>query len=195
MGPQGHVFAFEPDPLNFALLKLNVRQNGYSDVTLVPKAVAARSERRQLFRNLANRGDHRIYASSDGRESVDIETVALDEFFAGDPRPIDFIKMDIQGAEGEALAGMQPCWPGIGGCGWSPSSGRGGCGSAAATRSSSSAGCWSWALKCRSSTTKRSGCCPWIFQPCWPGCPVEPDTDMLFRNLHCTPAAGSRGNP
>lgn len=107
VGPQGRVFAFEPDPRNFALLKLNVRQNGYTNVTLVPKAVAAKAGHVRLYRSQENRGDHRIYDSNENRESVDVETMVLDEYFADDPGRIDFVKMDIQGAEASAMEGMQ----------------------------------------------------------------------------------------
>ncbi len=107
VGPQGCVFAFEPDPRNFALLKLNVRQNGYTNVTLVQKAVAAQSGQLRLFRNPGDRGDHRIYDSNERRESVAVEVVTLDEFFADHRGRIAFAKMDIQGAEGAAIEGMK----------------------------------------------------------------------------------------
>jgi len=189
VGPQGHVFAFEPDPQNFALLKLNVRQNGYANVTLVPKAVAARSERRRLFRNRDNRGDHRIYASGDDRESVDIETVALDEFFAGDSRPIDFVKMDIQGAECEALSGMQSLlarnrhlrmftefWPrGMRLCGSDPEQ---------FLRRLLELG---FEVRVIDEQTERL--LPLDIPALLARLPVEPDTDILFTNLQCTPLA------
>jgi FkbM family methyltransferase len=106
VGPQGHVFAFEPDPQNFALLKSNVRQNRYTNVTLVQKAVWSCSKKIRLFRNNENRGDHRTYESSHPRESVEVDAIALDDFFSDDDGPIDFIKFDIQGAEGAAFQGM-----------------------------------------------------------------------------------------
>jgi FkbM family methyltransferase len=107
VGPAGHVFAFEPDPQNFALLKSNIRQNGYANVTLIQKAVAAQSGTLRLFRNSENRGDHRTYASDPSRESVEVESVALDDFFANHSGRIDFLKFDIQGAEAAALQGMR----------------------------------------------------------------------------------------
>lgn len=39
VGEDGKVFAFEPDPTNFALLKKNVEMNGYKNVMFVQKAV------------------------------------------------------------------------------------------------------------------------------------------------------------
>lgn len=107
VGPKGRVFAFEPDPANFTLLKKNVEANGHSNVTLVNKAVSDRTGGLRLFVNEANRGDHRIYDSKDGRSSISIQAVALDGFFKKLDRKVQFIKMDIQGSEAKALEGMK----------------------------------------------------------------------------------------
>ncbi len=52
-------------------------------------------------------GDHRIYDSGeDGRQHIEIEAIRLDDYFEHFEGRIDFIKMDIQGAEGGAIQGM-----------------------------------------------------------------------------------------
>lgn len=107
VGPQGHVYAFEPDPENFTLLQSNVAQNDYRNVTLERKAVSATSGVLRLFLCEQNRGDHRIYDSGDGRACVTIESTRLDDYFASGVPNIDLIKMDIQGAEFSAVQGMQ----------------------------------------------------------------------------------------
>ncbi len=107
VGPQGRVYAFEPDPANFQLLKKNVEQNSYRNVVLVNKAVSSKTRTLRLFRSQTNRGDHRVYDSKDGRESVPIEAVALDDFFKKMDKKVQFIKMDIQGSEALALEGMR----------------------------------------------------------------------------------------
>lgn len=106
-GEHGHVYAFEPDPLNFGLLKKNVEINGYRNVTLVQKAVADTDGMLHLYLCEENRGDHRIYDSRDNRGSIEIEAVRLDTYFRDRNINIGFIKMDIQGAEYSALRGMQ----------------------------------------------------------------------------------------
>jgi len=106
VGETGRVFAFEPDPVNFALLKRNVQRNGYENVELIQKAVAARTESMHLYLNDENRGDHRVYDSHDGRPSISIEAVSLDDYFKDFDGRINFIKMDIQGSEEGALRGM-----------------------------------------------------------------------------------------
>ena len=104
VGDTGKVWAFEPDPDAFELLRRNVELNGYKNVTLVPKAIGSKPGTLQLFRHATNRGDHRIYDPGDGREAVKVEVTTLDHYFA-DASRVDLIKMDIQGAECAAVAG------------------------------------------------------------------------------------------
>ena len=106
VGETGRVYAFEPDPTNFALLSKNVELNGYRNVTLERKAVSDKTGPAHLFRCEDNAGDHRITDSDEGRDSVEIEVISLDDYFSSDLVPIRLIKMDIQGAEGGALKGM-----------------------------------------------------------------------------------------
>lgn len=105
VGEKGKVFAFEPDPTNFALLKKNVETNGYRNVILVQKAVSNKTEKTRLYLSEDNKADHRIYDSHDGRQSVEIEAIQLDDYFKDYDGRIDFIKMDIEGAEAAALQG------------------------------------------------------------------------------------------
>jgi len=60
----------------------------------------------KLFLGKDDNITHRIYDSHDGRESIDIEAVRLDNYFKNYKGNIDFIKMDIEGAEGGAIQGM-----------------------------------------------------------------------------------------
>lgn len=106
VGDDGKVFAFEPDPENFALLKKNVEVNAYRNVTLVQKAVSNENKRIRLYLSVGNKGDHRIYDSANNRPSVAVDAVRLDDFLNEFIGRVDFIKMDIQGAEGKALEGM-----------------------------------------------------------------------------------------
>jgi FkbM family methyltransferase len=108
VGDEGRVYAFEPDPESFALLEANVRVNGLTNVIAEQKALSNEPGVLKLFLNPKNRGDHRIYQPKHGpdREFVEVEAVSLDDYFAGDDRPIDFIKIDTQGAEGVIFEGL-----------------------------------------------------------------------------------------
>jgi len=107
VGEHGHVFAFEPEAANFELLSRNVALNDYGNVTLAQKAVSSTNGTARLYVT-ENPTDHRLYDSHDGRAYVNVDTVRLGDFLAGKATSVDFIKMDIQGAEGRALEGMLP---------------------------------------------------------------------------------------
>ena len=107
VGEEGRVYAFEPDPDNFELLKRNVEINRYENVVLVQKAVSQKTEEIKLYLSARNKGDHRTYTLNDNRDSIAIQSTSLDDYFEADGRIIDFIKMDIQGSEGDAVLGMQ----------------------------------------------------------------------------------------
>jgi FkbM family methyltransferase len=106
VGDGGKVFAFEPDPSNFALLKKNVEANGYKNVVLVQKAVSDKTGQVRLYLSPTKAVDHRIFDSGDGRQSIAIEAVRLDDYFANFAGEIAFIKMDVQGAECGVVQGM-----------------------------------------------------------------------------------------
>ena len=105
VGNEGRVYSFEPDYENYSLLIKNVNVNGYRNVRAFQKAVTNETGKGRLFISPEHRGDHRIYDSGDSREYVAIETLKLDDMFSKEG--VDFIKMDIQGAEYLAFIGME----------------------------------------------------------------------------------------
>jgi FkbM family methyltransferase len=106
VGEEGKVYAFEPEPTNFSLLKKNVEINGYKNVVLLEKAVSNENGKIRLYLSKSNTVDHKTYDSHDGRRCIEIESIKLDDFCKNNDGRIDFIKMDIQGAEARALQGM-----------------------------------------------------------------------------------------
>jgi len=106
VGEKGKVFAFEPDPDNFALLLKNLEVNRCQNVIPVQKAIADRNGKTRLFLAQENKGDHRIYDSYDGRKSITVDVTSLDDFFKERDYRVDVIKMDIEGSEMAALNGM-----------------------------------------------------------------------------------------
>lgn len=104
VGDQGKVYAFEPEPKNFSLLKKNIIENNLKNVVLVNKAISRKGRTTKLYINRENTGDHRIYNSKDGRRSIWVKSIALDDFLKKKTQ-VNLIKMDIQGAEFEALKG------------------------------------------------------------------------------------------
>lgn len=107
VGDTGHVVAFEPDPENFALLYKNINLNQYRNVTLVQKAVATENSFAQLYLCDDNKGMHRLYDSVCCQSSIEVKTVCLDDYLPQLVKKVDFVKIDIEGAEYNALQGMQ----------------------------------------------------------------------------------------
>jgi FkbM family methyltransferase len=106
VGQGGKVFAFEPDPYNFALLKKNVEVNGYENVVPIRKAVSNKTGQVKLYLCDNSITGHSIYDLGDGRQSIKIEAITLDDYFKNYDGMIEFIRMDIEGAEGGAIQGM-----------------------------------------------------------------------------------------
>ncbi|MFQ5513649.1 MAG: FkbM family methyltransferase [Myxococcota bacterium] len=107
VGPEGRVYAFEPDAESFALLERNVAANGYQNVVLEHAAVGSRSGRLRMFRSQDNAADHRTYDPGDPRRGAEVRSVSLDEYFRDREEEIALVKIDVQGFETVVLAGMK----------------------------------------------------------------------------------------
>jgi len=110
VGDKGKVFAFEPEPNNFSLLKKNVEVNGYTNVILENKGLSHENKITKLYLSKGNVGQHRIYKSKyTGEDFVLIKTTSIDNYFQKDPisEKISFIKMDVEGSEYGVLKGMK----------------------------------------------------------------------------------------
>jgi FkbM family methyltransferase len=103
VGPTGKVLAFEPLRANNAMLQASREANGFAHVQVHPYAVAEQ-DGSLGFREDDSNG---VLALDDpATATYGVQAVALDTFLADEPR-IDVVKMDIEGAEGLALRGMQ----------------------------------------------------------------------------------------
>ena len=107
VGPTGTVIVFEPASEYFRLLKRNVEANGYRNVSLVARAVSDHSGSELLIVSPDNTGDNRLADSPVGKNVVNVKTVSLDDYFAGEYPSVDVIKMDVQGSEPLAYAGAR----------------------------------------------------------------------------------------
>jgi FkbM family methyltransferase len=107
VGEQGRVYAFEPDPVSFEILKRNVVANRYHNVILESKAISNLTAEAFLQRDQYNNLDHQLLTESKSSNDISINTIRLDDYFSSVESEVDFIKMDIQGAEILALQGMR----------------------------------------------------------------------------------------
>ena len=107
-GPQGRVHAFEPDPSNCRILRRNLRINRAVNVRVVQAALSNNDEPLHLYLNSTNKGDHRIWGSNgEVRKRIKIRAMPLDRYLEKTSTSPSFIKLDVQGAEGKVLEGMQ----------------------------------------------------------------------------------------
>lgn len=105
VGKGGKVYAFEPDSVNFSLLKKNIETNEMTNVIAEQKAVTDKTGKTRLFLSLIHKGMHRIAPHKD-LKSIEIDTIRLDDFFCDKDKKVNFIKIDIEGAEPAAFNGM-----------------------------------------------------------------------------------------
>lgn len=94
----GHIVAFEPDPANFARLESRCATLPRERITLFPMAVSC--QRGRLSFDASGTMSSRL-----GTGTLSVETVPLDEVLQ--PWTPALIKLDVEGAEMEALQGAE----------------------------------------------------------------------------------------
>lgn len=108
----GRVYAFEPDLRNIEILKKNIEINGYANVVdIYNMAVSDRSGVSKLY--LADETNLNTMLAPErvdvykkhSWQAVEVKSVPLDDFLKG-KRPVNFIRMDVEGFEVEILKGM-----------------------------------------------------------------------------------------
>ena len=99
VGEKGHVYAFEPNPVNFAHLQRHVTAFGCANVTLIPKGLW----NEDCEKKMAGKGVE-SHLQGDGAIAVKLASIDSEMARRGVTR-VDFVKMDIEGAEPEALKG------------------------------------------------------------------------------------------
>lgn len=106
VGPSGRVFAFEPLPENVVVLRENVALNGYQNIRVESMAVADISGTAELYDGPTT-SQATIHAAGEGIPRI-VQTCSLDDYLRlqGFPK-VDFVKVDVEGAEGLVIAGMK----------------------------------------------------------------------------------------
>jgi FkbM family methyltransferase len=104
LGHTGMVFAFEPLEANLARLNSGVRANGVTNIEVVAAAIGDRDAMVSIHDG--GRESSASIGHTTGR-SFDVRMVTLDRFYQSiGMKRLDWIKMDIEGQEPVALAGM-----------------------------------------------------------------------------------------
>lgn len=119
VGPQGNVYAFEPNPRLFKLLERNMRSNESNNTLAYEYACGSSSGKANLYLNETNLGDNRLFDPRLTRgggswrkhgfakrpRKAKVPVVSLDQFLGG--KRIDVGIIDVQGWEVEVIRGME----------------------------------------------------------------------------------------
>ena len=114
IGNSGRVFAFEPSPKNLKLINLSLKENSFSNVTVIDAAISDFVGKSFLHLSPYYNSEHSLfnYHYSSGKyhtlDKIMINVTTVDQTLSdvGD-HTVDLIKMDIEGSESKALKGMQ----------------------------------------------------------------------------------------
>ncbi len=104
VGEKGVVHCFEPDSKNFEHLKKTTAD--FKNIKINNKAVGPKTEKLKIYTSKNLNVDHRTYKPEEYDKEIEIDAVSIDDHLASNPK-VDFIKMDIQGFEMQAIQGMQ----------------------------------------------------------------------------------------
>jgi FkbM family methyltransferase len=102
VGPQGSVIAIEPEPCNVKYLKANT--SSFNNIQIIPKAAWNKKEKLRFYVSDWSIQGHSIVDKLDS--FIEVEADTLDNMLA-DTKQIDFLKMDVQGAEVKVLSGAE----------------------------------------------------------------------------------------
>ena len=109
VGSKGKVYAFEPSPESQMLLHKNIKLNNCDNVQVFEGAVTDKKGHITYYVSTTNLSGSSIFTKySDPIDfqgvPIEVRTTSLDAI-AGDEK-VDFIKMDIEGGEAQAIKGM-----------------------------------------------------------------------------------------
>jgi FkbM family methyltransferase len=110
VGSEGHVYAIEPHPITFQWLARRCAASGLSNVTPVTVAISDRAGTVWLS-DEADPLENRLVAGGSGHP---VRALTLDDFMQEhEIECVDFLKMNIEGAERLAIRGMREGIPAI----------------------------------------------------------------------------------
>ncbi len=105
VGERGCVYSFEPEPHLCATLRENCCSNGVTNVIPFEYAAGPSNTRQPFQCATFNSGNNSLGRSSSHAVALEVTVVRVDDILP--EKEIDFVKLDVQGHELGALAGME----------------------------------------------------------------------------------------
>ncbi len=105
--PSAQIYAFEPDPENIEMFKLNLGQCNFMDrVTLIEKAVWRSDDETLLLYQISDQHySSSVVERSEATRSIKVASTTIDHVMEShNIHTIDLLKFDIEGAEGIVFA-------------------------------------------------------------------------------------------
>jgi len=107
IGESGKVYAVEPVPGNFELLKKNTHLNDFKHIELFCLGASDIDGETEMFLyDQANWSSMIARAGKESKNKIRVKTVTIDNFLADKQMP-SFLRMDVEGFEGNILKGMK----------------------------------------------------------------------------------------
>jgi FkbM family methyltransferase len=109
-GKECHLHCFEPEPRNFRQLSRNIELNGLTG-RMTPHALALGAVEGEvelhLVKDETGSGCHSIAKAERSCRSIRVPLFTADAMVRAEGRPPQVVKIDVEGAEGQVLAGME----------------------------------------------------------------------------------------
>jgi FkbM family methyltransferase len=100
VAPAARITAFEPEPATFELLRENLADSGVECINAAVAAAPGKETLRVPSPSAAEGGATLRLAEGAGWDEIEVTTVRLSDCVTG---PVDFLKLDIEGAEREVV--------------------------------------------------------------------------------------------
>ena len=108
VGTGGVVYAFEPCPGNFALLKQNISLNNASNVKILNKAISSQKGMLQFYIDHTNPAASSFQYAGAGVRPIALPCITLDHVLQErDIQQVNLLKLDVEGHEIEVLRGAR----------------------------------------------------------------------------------------
>ena len=95
--PDAKITVFEPDPSIFSVLEKNMQQNNLKDLSLVKSGLGKKNDTCFFYQDQSDGGS--IYQNTEAKK-IKVNITTLSKYIT---KPIDLLKMNIEGAEGDVF--------------------------------------------------------------------------------------------